>query len=260
MERIARELPAFDTPVVARADSCVDHSAPRMSRVRDIAAFVVVAWAWGLTFAAVEVGLESFPPLLLMALRYDVAGVVLLGYVVARTGMWRPSTRADVFAIVGGGVFWIAVGNGIWFAGQQLTSSVMSGVMPSLIPIATTVFSWVLLPEDRLSPTALLGVVGHRRRRRHPRAELRGRRTAGGERQPRVVGRGRLSEPDCDRPRVSAVLLAAAPLARGRGNPHHLPRPGRRDYRRVGPLRRAGHAPSGGRLRRRHHRVRPAEA
>jgi len=129
-----------------------------MSHLQDLAAFVVVACAWGLTFAVVEVGLESFPPLLLMALRYDVAGVVLLGYVIAQSEIWKPTTRSDLFAIAGGGIFWIAVGNGIWFVGQELTSSVLSGIMTSLAPIATTVLSWAIIPEDRLSPTGILGI------------------------------------------------------------------------------------------------------
>lgn len=130
-----------------------------MAAVRDLAAFCALAWFWGTTFAAVEYGLVSFPPLLLMALRYYLAGALLLGYVVWRSHDWLPMTTADVLAIVGGGLCWIAIGNGVWFVGQDLTTSVLSGLMTSLIPIATAAFSWLLLPEDRLTPLSVIGLT-----------------------------------------------------------------------------------------------------
>lgn len=130
-----------------------------MSRLRDIVAFLSIATFWGFSFTVVEMGLSSLPPLLLMAFRYDIAGLILLGYVIVRYDIWRPTTQSDLFAICGGGVLWIALGNGVWFVGQALTSSVLSGVMPSLIPIVTTVCSWVFLPNDRLAPSSLVGVL-----------------------------------------------------------------------------------------------------
>ncbi|MDL0134019.1 DMT family transporter [Halobacterium salinarum] len=129
-----------------------------MSRLYDVVAFLLIAVFWGFSFTVVEVGLSSFPPLLLMAFRYDIAGLILLGYAMLTSETWRPTTRADVIAICGGGVLWIALGNGIWFVGQALTSSVLSGVMPSLIPIVTIVCSWFLLPNDRLTLSSLVGL------------------------------------------------------------------------------------------------------
>lgn len=130
-----------------------------MSRYRDVVAFVVLALAWGLTFPAVELGLSTFPPLFFMALRHDIAGLLLLGYIVASTDDWRPRTRTDAVAIVGGGVCWIAIGNGVWFVGQQLTSSALSGLMTSLIPLATAAFSWAVLPEERLGLVSVAGLL-----------------------------------------------------------------------------------------------------
>lgn len=130
-----------------------------MSRYRDVVAFVVLALAWGLTFPAVELGLSTFAPLFFMAVRHDLAGLILLGYIAVSADTWRPRTRNDVVAIVGGGVFWIAIGNGVWFVGQQLTSSALSGLMTGLIPLTTVAFSWVLLPEERLDLVSVVGLL-----------------------------------------------------------------------------------------------------
>jgi drug/metabolite transporter (DMT)-like permease len=130
-----------------------------MSRYRDVVAFCLLACLWGLNYPAVEVGFSWFPPLLMMAIRYGIAGVLLLGYVVWRSHQWRPATSGDVTAIVGGGIFWITIGNGIWFIGQDLTTSVLSALMTGLAPIATTAIAWVLLPDERLTSFSLVGLL-----------------------------------------------------------------------------------------------------
>lgn len=129
-----------------------------MARFRDAVAFFTVACLWGFGVAAAEVGFRSFPPLLLSAFRYYIAGGLLLGYVGLATDVWYPRTRADKVAICGGGVFWIAVGNGVWFVGQNLTTSVLSGLMMGFTPIVTVAISWILLPQDRLTTVSLVGL------------------------------------------------------------------------------------------------------
>jgi drug/metabolite transporter (DMT)-like permease len=124
-----------------------------------VAAFLTFALVWGLTFSAVETGLSTVPPVLFMAFRYDLGAFLLLGYVISRGDHWRPRTRGDLLAVVAGGVLWTAIGNGIWYVGQDLTTSVFSGMMANLIPVMTASFSWVVLPEDRLTPLSLVGLL-----------------------------------------------------------------------------------------------------
>lgn len=128
-----------------------------MSRYRDAGAFVTVSLLWGLSFPAIEVALTSFPPLLLAAVRFDISGVLLVGYAAVAVPDWRPETGDDLMAIVAGGALFVAVGNGVWIIGQQLTTSALSGLMTSLVPLMTAALAWVFLPRDRLPP---LGVVG----------------------------------------------------------------------------------------------------
>jgi drug/metabolite transporter (DMT)-like permease len=118
-----------------------------VTRFRSVIAFATLAVLWGLAVTAVEIGLTAFPPLLLAAFRYDVAGVLLLGYVAWATHRWRPQTRGDLVAISGGGLFWIAVGNGGWFVGQGMTTSVIAGLMTGLVLITTTAVSWLAIPK-----------------------------------------------------------------------------------------------------------------
>jgi drug/metabolite transporter (DMT)-like permease len=67
---------------------------------RNLGLFVALSALWGLSFPAISAGLETLPPLLFAAFRYDVGGVLLLAFLVVRGVEWRPETREDGIAIL----------------------------------------------------------------------------------------------------------------------------------------------------------------
>ncbi len=126
-----------------------------MSRSLDAPLFAVLAVLWGFSFPAISIGLESLPPLLFAAARYDIAAVLLLTAAVVRVERWRPTARNDLAAVAGGGVFLIG-GNGLLFLGQQTVPSGVAAILQGLVPIITALWAIPLLGE-RLSG---LGAVG----------------------------------------------------------------------------------------------------
>ena len=126
-----------------------------MSRAFDVTLFLSLAVLWGFSFPAISVGLESLPPLLFAATRYDIAALLLLTAAVVRVENWRPTARNDLAAVAGGGVFLIA-GNGLLFLAQQTVPSGVAAILQGLVPIVTALWAIPLLGE-RLSP---LGAVG----------------------------------------------------------------------------------------------------
>ncbi|SEH16048.1 Threonine/homoserine efflux transporter RhtA [Natronorubrum sediminis] len=128
-----------------------------MSRNADITLFLSLAVLWGLSFPAISVGLESLPPLLFAAVRYDIAAVLLLTVAVFRVEDWWPSARNDLAAIVGGGIFLVA-GNGLLFLGQQTVPSGVAAILQGLVPIVTALWAIPLLGE-RLSGVGAAGAA-----------------------------------------------------------------------------------------------------
>lgn len=55
----------------------------------DLALFAFVMLVWGFNFAVTKTGLEQFPPLLMVALRFMLVAAVLLPIVPLPTGRWR---------------------------------------------------------------------------------------------------------------------------------------------------------------------------
>ncbi|KAB1193532.1 EamA family transporter [Haloferax sp. MBLA0076] len=130
-----------------------------MTRYRNLGLFMVLAAIWGSAFMAIKAGLEFFPPVLFAALRYDVAGVIMLVYAVYATDSPLPRSRADWTEVTIGAVFLIAAYHALLFVGETdpAVTSAAAAVIVSLSPVLTTGFARVLLPSERLTP---LGVVG----------------------------------------------------------------------------------------------------
>lgn len=62
----------------------------------DFGLFGVVVLIWGFNFAVSKTGLEQFPPMLLVALRFMVVSVVLLPFVPPPHGRWREIVALSV--------------------------------------------------------------------------------------------------------------------------------------------------------------------
>ncbi len=56
---------------------------------RDVATFVLVMMIWGLNFAMVKIGLETFPPIFMTALRFTLVAALLLPFVKVPRGNFR---------------------------------------------------------------------------------------------------------------------------------------------------------------------------
>lgn len=121
----------------------------RWSRSQLISAllFVSVAWIWGGSFVAIEVGLHAFPPMWFAGLRYLIAGVVVSGVAVA-TGRFRPQGRNEWAAIGVVGVLIVAGYHGLLYLGEQSVAGPIAAVVVSLSPVLTGVVAGVLLPDE----------------------------------------------------------------------------------------------------------------
>ncbi|WP_134670586.1 DMT family transporter [Halorussus marinus] len=120
--------------------------------------FVLLATLWGFSFLAISVGLETLEPILFAAFRYDIAAVLLLGYAVFGGATWRPTDRANLGAVLAGGVFLVGA-NAFLFVGQQTVPSGVAAIMQSLVPIVTSLWALGLLPEERVSARGAVGIL-----------------------------------------------------------------------------------------------------
>ena len=135
-------------------------------RYRNTVLFVLLAAVWGSAFVAIKAGVGSpdapgyffDAPVLFAAVRYDIAAVLMFGYVAWATDRWRPRGRTEWLAVAVGSAFIIAGYHALLFLGQRGTTSAAAAVIVSLSPVLTTAFARALLADERLSVFGLAGM------------------------------------------------------------------------------------------------------
>jgi drug/metabolite transporter (DMT)-like permease len=138
-------------------------------RYRNLTLFLVLAAVWGAAFMAIKAGLGTpadpggfyDAPVLFAAVRYDVAGVLMLGYAAVVTDRPLPRGREQWTAVLVAGVLMIAAYHALLFVGERdpAVTSAVAAVVVSLSPILTTGFSRLFLPAERLTPVGLVGLL-----------------------------------------------------------------------------------------------------
>lgn len=133
-------------------------SLPTLGRYRNAGLFIALAAMWGSAFVGIKAGLAYFPPVLYAAFRYDIAAVLLVGYAWGATDRIWPRTRAEWVDVIAGGTLIIGAFQALLFLGEQYTTSAVAAILVSTSPVLVTVFSRVLLPDERLTTLGWLGL------------------------------------------------------------------------------------------------------
>jgi drug/metabolite transporter (DMT)-like permease len=135
---------------------CVD-----VTRYRDAVAFVALAAVWGSAFLAIKEGVAVVPPVLFAALRYDIAGVIMLAYAAWRVDDPVPRGRGEWTMVLAGATLIIAAYHALLFVGETdpAVSSAAAAVLVALSPVLTTGFSRILVPEDPVTKATVAGTV-----------------------------------------------------------------------------------------------------
>lgn len=123
------------------------------------ALFAVLAAIWGTSFVAIEVGLHEIPALSFAAIRYSIAGAIVLAYAGHTTDRWRPRGRREWFAVSVVGFFVIAVYHGALYLGERHVSGAVAAIVISLAPVLTAGFAAKLHENASIDGTQAAGLL-----------------------------------------------------------------------------------------------------
>lgn len=117
---------------------------------------------WSFAFVAGKIGVTDCPPLILLAARFSLAGVLILGISALRTEKWDLSWRdIAVFALLG--VANNALYLGLGYTGLKTVSAGFGGLVVSANPVFTAMLAALFLGEAmtlRKVTGLLLGIMG----------------------------------------------------------------------------------------------------
>lgn len=121
--------------------------------------FVSLAILWGASFVAIEIGLHHVPALAFAALRYDVAGLVVMAYAVRATDRYRPRTRDEYLSVLVPAIFVFGAYPALLYLGEMHVPGAVAAVVVSLSPVLTAGLGSALDLEAPLSRTGIAGVA-----------------------------------------------------------------------------------------------------
>ncbi|MGB7280786.1 MAG: EamA family transporter [Candidatus Acidiferrum sp.] len=129
---------------------------------KTLLAFAIIYFVWGSTFLAIRIGVREVPPLLLAAMRFLVAGIVLYGWMILR-GERSPSKRQWMSAILLAILIFV-IDYGLLFWAEQRVPSGIAAVMLALIPAFMALSEIIFLRTQkltvRLAMALLIGIAG----------------------------------------------------------------------------------------------------
>lgn len=136
-------------------------SNPKLSTKKIIGLFVITSVLFGGTFIGARAGLNDIPPILFVALRYDIASIILLSYVFVKYPQNKimPKNRSDIIGILAAGILAIGAANGFLFIGQVDVTSAVASIVFSLIPIFSPLLATILLKDENLSIEGGIGTI-----------------------------------------------------------------------------------------------------
>jgi drug/metabolite transporter (DMT)-like permease len=122
-------------------------------------AILILYVVWGSTYLGIRIAVESIPPFAMAAVRFAIAGLVLLAvvFVLRRGSVPRPSLREwrDCFIV---GAFLMGGGMGAVAWGEQTVPSGITALLIAMMPVWVAVFGRIFLGE-RLPRAAAIGIA-----------------------------------------------------------------------------------------------------
>jgi len=139
------------------------HSAQRPSRWRVILAFALVYLFWGSTYLGIDIAVQAIPPALMCALRFSIAGVVMLAVCAATRRRIFYSPRQITLAAVAG-LLMLMGGNLTLSYAELSVSSGLAALILAITPLWFLVLDALLLGDHHISNRGkaglALGIVG----------------------------------------------------------------------------------------------------
>src|SRR5215471_3451448 len=126
-------------------------------------AFAVVYVLWGATYLAIRVAVEHIPPYVMGAVRFGIAGPLMLLYC-ALAGKKVRITWQDAMRLLAVGVLLLSIANMSVAGAEQYVPSGLAALIVAVVPIWVAIIEAWIFRSRRLSAMGLaglaLGIVG----------------------------------------------------------------------------------------------------
>src|SRR5262249_61208441 len=120
--------------------------------------WLILCGIWGSTWLFIKLGLADLPPLTFAGIRFLFASLILTLLILVRGVRW-PRAAKDWLLIAIVGLLQFSLNYGLVFWGEQRIPSGLAAVLQSTFPAFGLVIAHFYLPEERITPKKILGVL-----------------------------------------------------------------------------------------------------
>ena len=121
-----------------------------------VALYSVLCLIWGSTWLVIKVGYGGLGPFNVAAVRFLIAGLVLVPIVPLLRARW-PSGRREWALVTWIGLVLFAADYGLVYWGEQFLDSGMTSILFALLPLTTIGLAHLYVPGDRITRRKLGG-------------------------------------------------------------------------------------------------------
>ena len=122
---------------------------------------LVIYVVWGSTYFGIAVAIETMPPFLMAAIRFGIAGVLLLAWDLLRNPDARriPTRRQlrDSFIV---GALLLGIGNGFVVFGEKTVPSGIAAILIAMMPLWFAILGWLYFRDKLPKVVAFAIAVG----------------------------------------------------------------------------------------------------
>jgi drug/metabolite transporter (DMT)-like permease len=120
---------------------------------------LVLYVVWGSTYLGIAVAVQTIPPFFMAAIRFAIAGSILLGWSIAREGRtFAPPSRREWRDSIIVGALLLGTGMGFVSLGEKTVPSGITALLIGMMPVWVAIFGRLFLGQ-RLPRIAIAGIA-----------------------------------------------------------------------------------------------------
>ena len=121
----------------------------------------IIYVVWGSTYFGIAVAIETMPPFLMAAIRFGIAGVLLLAWDLLRNPDARrmPTRRQLRDSFIVGGLL-LGIGNGFVVFGEKTVPSGIAAILIAMMPLWFAILGWLYFRDKLPKVVAFAIAVG----------------------------------------------------------------------------------------------------
>lgn len=127
-------------------------------KIKIAGGFILISVIWGSTWLAIRIGLDSLTPIISGGIRFSLASIFVYGLIkLNHIKLQTDSLSIKLYFLLG--VFSYVIPYGLVYWAEQFIPSGLASILFAVMPFGVILFSWWIIPEDKISGYQMLGVI-----------------------------------------------------------------------------------------------------